>query len=537
MAKLKLNIKNNADTILLIRLIVSSLLCIICLFLKFNNLTIFVLSLVAAIIGGYDILISAYHDIRDKNFISTNILSFIAVLILFIIGLYTEAAAAFLLYRIGLFIIEITKQKAVNSTIVLMSEAKNVTSEEMKEQAKLQFEDIIHAQEKRAQNLYEKSKKVSLILVIIAAVYIIISLILSNNTATNILHNASIMIFLASSTSVFIALPYNFIVGLGISETIGFSYKNYASFNKFNSLSTVVFEQEKILTSGDLHVSVIHSDVMDSETLLKMAAHILYKSDSPEAFAVRAAYSGEINQNIINNFREAPGIGAEIIINGTPLRIGTSELYESTPVVIPTVVESRTLFVSMAMRYLGYITFSESVLPSPKQLTADLNEKNIKSIIVSSSGNSECSSVAKAFGIKQYYSNCSEADMLGVVERSHAQKKGNVLFIHSTNFHQHSADIDASYNLKDTKYVDIELDNNGLFNIGREVDISKNTKLFNLVDIVFAIAVKLVLFILAMLGIGNLWFAVVIDALISIACILFSIHIGIDKHVNKRNAK
>jgi cation transport ATPase len=524
----KVSIKNNEDSILLIRLILASLLCIICLFVKFNNTIIFILCLISAAIAGYDIVIASVRDIKEKNFISSELLSTVAVLGLFILKLYTEAAAAFLLFRIGIFIIEISKQKSIDSTITLMAENDNSDFEATKKRAEPFFSDIINAQTKSSQYLYEVAKKISIALVIVSLVYLIFAFIFSDNTATLILHRVCVMIFLASTSSVLIALPYNAIVGIGISEINGFQFQNYSSFRNFSNLSTVVFEREGIISSNELHVSKIHSDLMDSEVLLKIAAHILYNSNTPEALAVRAAYNGIIDKSITNDFREAPGIGSEIIINGVALRIGTSKLYKDGPIVIPSLADNRTMYLSMANRYLGYITFEETVLSNPQQLTAELNKNNIRNILVSSSGNAECSNSAKLCGIKQYYSNCSVEDMLRVIEDIRSKQKGNVLFVHSSDLHQHSAaNIDGSYNIH-TKYSDALISEKGLFSINREIVLSKKAKKISIINIAFSSLIKLALYILAMFGIGNLWFAVVIDALVSIASILSSIQIGID---------
>lgn len=84
-----------------LRIIISLILYIICLFIPAQNLIKLILFLVPHFIIGYDVLLKAIRNIKNGQIFDENFLMTIATIGAFIIGEYNEGVAVMLFYQVG----------------------------------------------------------------------------------------------------------------------------------------------------------------------------------------------------------------------------------------------------------------------------------------------------------------------------------------------------------------------------------------------------------------------------------------------------
>lgn len=84
-----------------LRIIISLILYIICLFIPAQNLIKLILFLVPYFIIGYDVLLKAIRNIKNGQIFDENFLMTIATIGAFIIGEYNEGVAVMLFYQVG----------------------------------------------------------------------------------------------------------------------------------------------------------------------------------------------------------------------------------------------------------------------------------------------------------------------------------------------------------------------------------------------------------------------------------------------------
>ena len=84
-----------------LRIIISLILYIICLFIPAQNLIKLALFLVPYFIIGYDVLLKAINNIKNGQVFDENFLMTIATIGAFIIGEYNEGVAVMLFYQVG----------------------------------------------------------------------------------------------------------------------------------------------------------------------------------------------------------------------------------------------------------------------------------------------------------------------------------------------------------------------------------------------------------------------------------------------------
>lgn len=87
--------------IILLRIIISIVLLVVCIFIPLDGWIKLVIFIVPYILIGYDIFIDAFRNIFNGSFLDEKFLMFIASVGAFIIGEYPEAVAVLIFYQIG----------------------------------------------------------------------------------------------------------------------------------------------------------------------------------------------------------------------------------------------------------------------------------------------------------------------------------------------------------------------------------------------------------------------------------------------------
>ena len=335
-----------------------------------------------------------------------------------------------------------------------------------------------------------------------------------------------------------ISVPLSFFGGIGGASRIGVLVKGSNYLESLAEVDTVVFDKTGTLTNGTFNVVAIHPESgIDPDYVLSHAAYAEAFSDHPIALSVKAAYTGEIDRNRIRDVQEESGHGVVArIVEETQaaehvVLVGNDKLMQAHGETWHDCSLTGTiLHVSVDGQYVGHIVIADVVKDDAAQTIRDLHACGVRRCIMLTGDREEVAkAVAEQLGIDEFHAQLLPADKVERVETllSSEDAKHKLAFVGDgindapvltradVGIAMGAMGSDAAIEAADVVLMDDKPSN-----ISRAIRIARKTMGIVWQNIVFALAVKLLILALAAFGIANMWLAVFGDVGVAIIAIL-----------------
>ena len=335
-----------------------------------------------------------------------------------------------------------------------------------------------------------------------------------------------------------ISVPLSFFGGIGGASRIGVLVKGSNYLESLAEVDTVVFDKTGTLTNGTFNVVAIHPESgIDPDYVLSHAAYAEAFSDHPIALSVKAAYTGEIDRNRIRDVQEESGHGvvarvieetqaAEhvVLVGNDKLMRAHGETWHDCS------LTGTILHVSVDGRYVGHIVIADVVKDDAAQTIRDLHACGVRRCVMLTGDREEVAkAVAEQLGIDEFHAQLLPADKVERVETllSSEDTKHKLAFV-GDGINDAPvltrADVGIAMGAMGSyaaiEAADVVLMDDKPSNISRAIRIARKTMGIVWQNIVFALAVKLLILALAAFGIANMWLAVFGDVGVAIIAIL-----------------
>lgn len=358
-------------------------------------------------------------------------------------------------------------------------------------------------------------------------------------TLAESVRRATMFLVIASPCALVTAIPViRLCAGCGAARA-GVLFDGCGAMDGMASVGTVAFDEAGTLTEGKPRVVSVKTDGrMDSQVLLKIAAHALSYSNSPQSKSVIDAYGGTIYIDLIENFSEVPGYGVEVHVDGIPIRVGTRELMNIGHVPIPDAdlyIEdgASCLYVAITNEYAGCIVLTDPVRSDSAAGVEEVRNSGVDSVVMfSADSRDRTAKLASSLGITEYYSECSREKLrssLSSLKQSLAPDKSLIFVAHGDVFGSShtAADVDVAMAGAETlslpRSSDVTILDGKVGKVAVATGIARYARMLSYATAGGAALVKVILLILAAFGISTLWFTVFIDAIAAVAASLISI--------------
>ena len=190
--------------------------------------------------------------------------------------------------------------------------------------------------------------------------------------------------------------------------------------------------------------------------------------------------------------------------------------------------EGSALYMSVAGRYVGYLTLAEEINPDAADIVADITSAGADSCILLTGDSSEESArLAKSLGISEYFAECDRDKKLSAVDSCRKSvHNGRMMYVYSEPIDCHSpADIDASVGTNSVN-SDMFLTENGISWLSGAITASRRSKTVALENVAGTMIIKALIIALTLTGFCNLWFAVFLDMAAALGAILNTIRVS-----------
>lgn len=390
------------------------------------------------------------------------------------------------------------------------------------------------AKKASSENFITRFARVYTPAVVIAAVALAIlpPLLLHQEFATWI-YRALTFLVISCPCALVISVPLSFFGGIGGAGRAGILVKGSTYLELLSKTEVVVMDKTGTLTKGSFAVQkIVPALESDSEDiLLEQVALAESFSNHPISISLKKAYGREIDFSRVSNVEELAGYGISAMVDQVQLYVGNAKLMQQKKIEVPKVENIGTvIFAASDKRYLGYILIADEIKEDAEQCVHSLKKSGIQKVVMLTGDREETAAyVAKKVGITEYYSQLLPTDKVELVEKLFQEKsrEGQLVFVgDGINDAPVLARADIGIAMGGLgsdaaiEAADIVIMNDEPARISLAMKISKKTLQIVHENIIFAIGVKLLVLVLAALGMASMWAAVFADVGVAVIAIL-----------------
>ena len=130
-------------------------------------------------------------------------------------------------------------------------------------------------------------------------------------------YTACVFLVISCPCALVISIPLGFFGGIGGSSKAGILIKGGNYLEALNGVDTIVFDKTGTITKGTFKVTeIISYEGYSKDEILELAAYGESHSNHPIGKSILDAYNKEINKEYIKSYKEIPGKGIEVFIDG-----------------------------------------------------------------------------------------------------------------------------------------------------------------------------------------------------------------------------
>lgn len=396
------------------------------------------------------------------------------------------------------------------------------------------------------------------IVVVLALIIAIVPPIISHSSFVEWINRAFTFLVISCPCALVISIPLGFFGGIGAASKKGVLIKGSTYIEDLANSEIVVFDKTGTLTKGVFEVSKVSSTVdnITNQEILELAAYAENHSNHPIAKSILNAYGKEINHKLIEKIEEISGFGIVAKIKQVNIKnnttqdnffagnyretneviIGNSKIMEKFNIEYSKINEIGTvIYIAINKKYCGYIVISDVIKPDSKMTIEKLKQNRIKqTIMLTGDLDNVASDIAKELNIDKYYAELlpdEKVEKMKDLDKIKS-KKGKLIFVGDgindapvLNLADIGIAMGGIGSDAAIEAADVVIMNDEPSKIIDAIKISKRTLKIVKQNIIFAIAVKVIVLLLGSLGIANMWEAVFADVGVSVIAVLNSLRI------------
>lgn len=348
---------------------------------------------------------------------------------------------------------------------------------------------------------------------------------------TTWLYRALTFLVVSCPCALVISIPLSFFGGIGGASRHGILIKGASYIDALSELDTVVFDKTGTLTHGEFCVEAIHPDKISPEELLHLAAHVERYSTHPIAVSLKQAFGNEADGCKVEDVEEIAGHGVRAIVNGHTVCVGNERMMDSVGAEWHKChVVGTTVHVSIDGEYAGHIVVADRIKEDAADAIAGLHAMGISNTVMLTGDRKEVGEdVARRVGIDDCHTQLLPADKLGILEQLLDKKKKNrTLAFVGDGINDAPAlaraDVGVAMGALGSdaaiEAADVVLMDDKPSKIVTAIHIARRTLGIARQNVWFAIGVKVLVLLLAAVGLATMWMAVFADVGVMVLAVL-----------------
>ncbi|MFP8489718.1 heavy metal translocating P-type ATPase [Gracilimonas sp. Q87] len=343
-------------------------------------------------------------------------------------------------------------------------------------------------------------------------------------------YRALIFLVVSCPCGLVISIPLGYFGGIGAASQNGILLKGSDYLDQLRKMKTLFLDKTGTMTEGVFEVQEIYpANGHETTDILKLAASLEKHSSHPVAKAILSFTNGK-DLPEANDIQEIPGRGLKGTISQNKILVGNRKLLEENEVSVSEIDNdnpSAIVYVAADGMHIGTILISDKIKTDAEQALKELKSLGVSELIMLSGDNQQTTdAIAKQLGISQAFGGLLPDGKYDKVNK--ALRSGHVVGFVGDGLNDAPvitlADVgiamggigsDAAI-----ETADVVIQTDQPSKIPQAIHIAKFTHKVVWQNIGFALGIKILVMVLAAVGLATMWEAIFADvgvALIAIA--------------------
>ncbi len=393
----------------------------------------------------------------------------------------------------------------------------------------------------KSENFISKFAKYYTPIVVIIALFLATAVpFFTDKNYSSWIYRALSFLVVSCPCALVISIPLSFFSGIGAASKKGILIKGSNYLESLSKVSTVVFDKTGTLTKGVFKVQKINAIGISKDKLLSFATTAEAFSTHPIAKALKEEYQKDIDLSKVVKHEELAGFGIHAKIKEDDVLVGNDKLLTKEKIKFDKSDDIGTIiYVAVNKKFKGYIVISDEIKEDTYKAINLLKKSGIKKTVMLTGDKKEVGeSVSSKLKLDSCYTELLPQDKVCKVEELMSQNDttGKLAFVgDGINDAPVLALADIGIAMGGVgsdsaiEAADIVIMTDEISKIPSAIRLSKKTMLIVKENIIFAIAVKILVLLLTALGVSSMWQAVFADVGVSVIAILNSLRVLLSK--------
>ena len=371
----------------------------------------------------------------------------------------------------------------------------------------------------------------------IAVITFIVWMLIGGDLAfTHALLTSITVLVIACPCALGLATPTAIMVGIGKGAEHNILIKDAESLELMYRVNAIVLDKTGTITKGNFVVQKANpaGNAMTANDLLAISASCELSSTHPIGNSiVEAAEEKGLSIERPSKVEEIAGHGIRAELSRGVVLCGNRKLMDAQNVDLSVYQKENfgtEVLVALNGKFVGNIVISDTVKDDAKDAIADVKKQGIITAMLTGDAQESADAVAKETGIDEVHAKLLPQDKLSELKKIR-ENHGAVMFVGDGINDAPvlaGADVGAAMGSGADAAIeaaDVVFMNSEMKAIPEAVGIAKMTNSISWQNVVFALAIKIIVMIMGLFGFANMWIAVFADTGVSVLCLLNSIRI------------
>lgn len=331
-----------------------------------------------------------------------------------------------------------------------------------------------------------------------------------------------------------LSVPLAFFSGIGAGSKRGILFKGGVAIEALQGVKTVVMDKTGTITEGNFVVQKCVANEMEEEELLRLAAVCEKNSTHPIGTSILlAAEERKVSVPDPERITEISGKGIEAVLDGRQILCGNQKLMEQYQVDLtngPKGSYGTEVLVAVDGEFAGFLVISDTIKKDAVSAVQELKRQKIRTAMLTGDAKESAEAVAEQTGIDEVHARLLPEEKLGELTKIREQN-GSVMFVGDGINDAPvlaGADVGAAMGSGADAAIeaaDVVFMTSSMEAIPASLEIARSTNRIAKQNVLFALAIKVVVMVLGLAGFADMWLAVFADTGVAMLCVLNSIRI------------
>ena len=320
------------------------------------------------------------------------------------------------------------------------------------------------------------------------------------------IHSGLEILVIGCPCAIVISVPLAYFSAIGLASKNGIVIKGANYLDKLLELGVLVTDKTGTLTHGSFEINKIEAVNGDKDGLLQY----LYAAECLSKHPIGKAICHNVDTNNfakkVSNFNEMAGLGITVNYGDKKIVAGGEKLLKQEGIEITPVAEAGTIvYCAVDNKYVGYVLLADVVKDNAEPMVHLLHSKKVNIVLLTGDKEENAKNICEKLGIDRWHSELLPEDKINYLQQEMDNTNKAVAFI-GDGINDAPSIIRSDIGIAmggmgsdiAVENADIIIMNDDPAKVYDAIEIAskaRNTSLFN---IIFALAVKFAVYVLAL---------------------------------------